>query len=260
MSEEKVDQVEIEESHGPLLEENIIIEEKHPRKASSGMDFGGLEIYYEKNKKAITYGGGALVAVIALFCAYKLYWLPNQEKEAMNEAFLAQSYFEKDSFNIALTGGGRMEKTADGDKAVMGFNDIADNYSSTKTGNLANYYAGICYLRTGKFQEAIESLEKYSGDDEMVAPMAIGAIGDAHIELNQADEAVKYYEKAADKSSNGFTTPMFLKKAAFALETKGNYAEALTYYERIKNEYIRSTEGRDVEKYIARVKTEGNLK
>lgn len=260
MSEEKEVQPEIEVKHGDMLEEVVEVHGDEPKqKKASKLDLGGLEFYYEKNKKAINYGGSALVIIIGLFCAYKFYWLPNQEKEAMNEAFFAQTYFEKDSFNIALNGG-KLERTADGDKTMMGFTELADSYSSTKTGNLANYYAGICYLRLGKFQEAIESLEKYSGDDEMIAPMAIGAIGDAHMELNQADEAIKYYEKAADKSLNGFTTPMFLKKAAFALETKGNYSESLAYYERIKNEYPRSTEGRDVEKYIARVKTSGNLK
>ncbi|MBS1638360.1 MAG: tetratricopeptide repeat protein [Bacteroidetes bacterium] len=255
MSEEKVENTQAEE----LVEETVdTAEEQVVRKQRSQIDLGGLEIYYEKNKKAITYGGGAILAIIAIFCTYKFYWLPGQEREAMNEAFFAQNYFEKDSFNIALNGG-RNEKTANGDKTMMGFTEIASNYSSTKTGNLANYYAGICYLRLGKYQEAIESLGKYNGNDEMVTPMAIGAIGDAYMEMNNVEEAVKYYQKAAEKSNNDFTTPMFLKKAGFALETKGNFAEALTYYERIKNEFVRSTEGREIDKYIARVKTSGNI-
>lgn len=70
----------------------------------------------------------------------------------------------------------------------------------------------------------------------MVAPLAIGCIGDANMELNRVDEALKYYLKAAEKNSNDFTTPVFLKKAAFAYELKNNYAEALTIYERIKKE------------------------
>ena len=49
---------------------------------------------------------------------------------------MAEIYFEKDSFNLALNG----------DLNSAGFIDIADDYSSTKTGKLANYYAGICYL------------------------------------------------------------------------------------------------------------------
>lgn len=118
---------------------------------------------------------------------------------------------EKDSFLVALNGGLNVQ-TADGPKTMMGFNEIADNFGATKTGNLANYYAGICLLRTGKFAEAIEALETFNGKDEMVAPVATGAIGDANMELNNIDEAIKFYLKAAEQSNNDFTTPIYLKK------------------------------------------------
>ena len=251
MSEE-IEQIEQVESSNDIKPSSI-------KKASANqMDFGGLEVFYEKNKKAVTYGGGAILAIVALFSFYKFYWLPGQEKEANNEAFFAQTYFEKDSFLVALNGGLNVQ-TADGPKTMMGFNDIADAYSATKTGNLANYYAGICYLRTGKFAEAIEALEKFKGKDEMVAPVATGAIGDANMELNNIDEAIKFYLKAAEQSNNDFTTPIYLKKAAFAYEQKANYTEALATYERLKNEFAKSTEAREVDKYIARVKTLGNI-
>jgi tetratricopeptide (TPR) repeat protein len=142
---------------------------------------------------------------------------------------------------------------------MKGFEQIADEYSVTKTGNLANYYAGICYLRTGKFEQAIECLGKYSGDDETIAPIAIGAIGDCNLELNKVDEAIKYYSKAADKSHNDFTTPYYLKKAAFANELKANYAGALENYERIQKEFPKSTEAQEADKDIAKVKALGNL-
>jgi tetratricopeptide (TPR) repeat protein len=238
--------------------ENEVVEKSAKKSPSAGSDFMGLEIFYEKNKKAITYGGGAILAIVAIFSFYKFYWLPGQEKEASNEAFFAQTYFEKDSFMVALNGGLNVQ-TADGPKTMMGFRDLADNYSGTKTGRLANYYAGICLLRTGKFEEAIESLEKYDGKDEMIAPIAIGAIGDANMELNKVDEAIKFYLKAAEQSTNSFTTPLYLKKAAFAYEQKANYTDALATYERLKNEYSKSTEAREVDKYIARVKTLGNI-
>jgi len=234
------------------------VEETVEPKRSEGLDLGGVEFFYEKNKKAITYGGGAILAIVALFSFYKFYWLPGQEKEAANEAFFAQTYFEKDSFNLALNGGINVQ-TADGPKTMMGFKDIADSYGSTKTGAVSNYYAGICLLRTGQFEEAISYLEKYNGSDEMLAPVAIGAIGDANMELNKIDEAIKFYLKAADKSINSFTTPIYLKKAAFAYEQKANYTEALATYERLKNEYGKTSEAREVEKYIARVKTLGNI-
>lgn len=218
----------------------------------------GIQLFYEKNKQMVNYVGGGLLVIIAAFVFFKFYYLPEQDKEATNEIFWAESLFERDSFNLALKGG-LMVMSADGQKQIKGFEQIADEYNLTKTGNLANYYAGICYLRTGKFEQAIEFLKKYSGNDEMVSSIAIGATGDAYMELNQIDEAVKYYLRASDNSDNNFTTPYYLKKAAFAYEQKTNYKEALTIYERIQKEFPTTTEGKEVAKDIAKVKALGNL-
>ncbi|MCE3259416.1 MAG: hypothetical protein K0S12_1057 [Bacteroidetes bacterium] len=249
--EQTVDNNELDQN----VEETV---EETPAPKPIDPNLQGIQLFYEKNKKAVNYIGGGLAVVLALLCFYKLYYLPEQEKEASNEIFWAQMYFEVDSFNIALNGNVNVN-APEGQKTIMGFNAIADNYSLTKSGSLANYCAGICYLRTGKYNEAIERLQKYDGNDEMIAPIAIGAIGDCHMELNNVDEAIKYYVKAAEKSNNSFTSPLYLKKAGFAYETKKNYAEALNIYERIKKEYGLSTEGKEIEREIAKVKALGNL-
>jgi tetratricopeptide (TPR) repeat protein len=218
----------------------------------------GVQLFYEKNKKTINYAVIALAALIAGFVYYKFYYLPEKENEAANEMFWAQGYFEKDSFNVALRGG-KMVMSPDGQKQMMGFEQVADEYGMTSSGNLANYYAGVCYLRMGKFDEAIDHLDKYDGDDEIVSSIAIGCIGDCHLEMNRTDDAVKYYMKAASKSSNNFTTPYYLKKAGFTQELKGDHKAALDTYERIEKEYYSSTEGREIQRDIARVKALGNL-
>lgn len=218
----------------------------------------GIQLFYEKNKKRIQYIGGGLVVLIAALVYWNFKYMPEKEAEAGNEIMWAQKYFDIDSFNIALNGN-RMVYTADGQKAMMGFDAVAEEYGMTKTGTLANYYAGVCYLRLGKFEQAIEKLEKYNLDDEMIAPMATGLIGDANVELNRVDEAIKYYLKAADMNVNDFTTPYFLKKASFAYELKSNYAEAVSMYERLEKEYGKTEIGKEADREIARLKALGNL-
>jgi len=218
----------------------------------------GIQLFYEKNKQMVNYVGGGLVAVIAAVLFFKLYYLPTQEAEALNESFWAETYFEKDSFNIALNGGVNVN-SPDGPKQMLGFSAIADQYGMTKTGNLANYYAGVCLLRTGKFADAIEYLKKYSNGDEVVAPIAQGAIGDCYMELNQFDDAINHYQKAADMVNNQFSSPYYLKKLGFACELKGDYQRAVESYERIDKEYRQSTEAREIAKYIARAKAAGKL-
>jgi tetratricopeptide (TPR) repeat protein len=218
----------------------------------------GIQLFYEKNKKMINYVGGGFILIVAAVVYWKMFYMPEKEKEAANEIMWAQKAFDVDSFNLAVTGG-RMVYTADGQKQMMGFDAVSEEYGMTKNGNLANYYAGICYLRMGKFEQAIEKLEKYNLSDELVAPMAYGAIGDANAELNRLDEAVKFYLKAAEKSANNFSTPYFLKKAGFVYEQKANYTEALNVYERIEKEYGKTEIGKEIDRSIARVRALGNL-
>jgi len=246
-----------EESTVENTEVNQVEETAAPKKPIDP-NLQGIQLFYEKNKKTINYVGGGLLLLIGAICFFKLYYLPEQENEASNEIFWAETYFEKDSFNLALKGGARV-MASEGQKQMLGFEQIAEDYGITKSGSLANYYAGICCLRTGQFERAIGFLEKYDGNDEMISPISIGAIGDCHMELNQMDEASKYYLKAAEKSRNDFTTPYYLKKAGFTFELLTNYSEALVAYERIKKEYPRSNEGREIEIQIAKVKTLGNL-
>jgi tetratricopeptide (TPR) repeat protein len=157
--------------------------------------------------------------------------------------FKAEYYFEKDSFNLALNGKGEVE----------GFLAIMDNYSGTKSSNLAHYYAGVCYLQTGKFQEAIDQFDAYDGEDMMTSAMAMGAKGDALMELGKTQEAIDQYVKAAGKNENGFSSPMYLMKAGYAYEDLKNYDKALEIYTKVHKEYYQTSEGRDAEKYMARL-------
>ena len=109
-------------------------------------------------------------------------------------------------FKIALNGGITV-LTPDGPKTMSGFLQIADAYSATKPGNLAYYYAGVCLMRLGKFQDAISNFERYSNDDVIVKSMAEGSIGDAYVELGKSNEGIDHYLKAS-KISNTFTSPL----------------------------------------------------
>ncbi|HQQ94017.1 MAG TPA: tetratricopeptide repeat protein [Bacteroidia bacterium] len=247
-----------EENPVENTETNTAEEQAEAPKRSIDPSLEGFQLLYEKNKKLVNYLGGGILILAAALTYFKLFYLPEQEKEAANEMYMAENFFERDSFNLALKGG-PMIMTPDGQKPMAGFEQIAQDYSLTKSGNLANYYAGICYLRTGKFEQAIEYLKKYSGNDEVISSVAIGATGDAYMELNQVEEAIKYFLKAAENSKNNFTTPFYLKKAAFAYELTNNPKQALDIYERIRREYSTSSEGKEMAKEIARLKAVSDL-
>jgi len=202
------------------------------------------EIFIEKNQKLLTIILGSIALLVLAYFGFQRFYLIPREKEAQSQMFMAEKYFEQDSLKLALNGDGM----------YPGFLQIIDDYSMTKSAKLAHYYAGIILLNEGKFQEAIDHLEKFSLKDELVSPMAKGAIGDAYMELGKTDKAVEFYLKAADLRINDFTTPVFLQKAAWAYEVLGKKEDALKAYDRIRLEFPRSTEARDVDKYISRLK------
>lgn len=201
-----------------------------------------VEDFYTRHKKNINTALVALVVIIGGYFAYHNFYLAPREAEAQKEIYMAQKYFDVDSFGLALNG----------NETFKGFLTIADEYSGTKAGNLAHYYAGICHLRGGQFQEAIDQLEDFSTSNELVAPLAEGAIGDAYVELADLDNGVKHYMKAAKMSSNKLTSPIFFKKAGLVFEEQKNYDKAIEVYTTIKNDYPEAQEAQDIDKYIAR--------
>ena len=204
--------------------------------------YSKTEKFVEKYKKEISYVVGGIIAIVAAYFGYINLYLNPLEAEAQGEMFKAERYFEKDS----------LDKAINGDGVALGFIDIIDLYGGTKSANLAHYYLGISYLKQGYYEEAIDELDQFSSDDVMLSSVSLGAKGDAYMEMGDTEKAISLYLDAANAKPNNFTSPIYLMKAGSALESLGNYEDALATYEEIKEEYPESQEGRDIEKYISR--------
>ena len=204
------------------------------------------ELFIEKNQKAIIIVLAVLIVAVLAFFGVKKFYLEPREANAQSAIFHAEQYFEKDNFTSALNGDGN----------YLGFVDVINEFGGTKTANLAKYYAGICYLNTGDFNNAISYLKEFNGKDVMLTSMALGAMGDAYMELDNVAEAAQCYESASVKSANSFTSPMYLLRAGMAYEMVGNYQKAIDSYNKIKADYPTSNEAFSIEKYIARAQAE----
>ena len=203
------------------------------------------EDFVAKNQKIII----GIVAGIALitvgYLAYQKFIATPQEEEAANEMFVAQQNFQKATDGVASDS--LYKLSLNGSEGKFGFIKIADEYSGTAAGNLANYYAGIAYLNTGKYAEAISYLEKFKSDDIILSALAKGAIGDAYAQTNKQEEALDFYVKAAESNKNDFTTPRFLLKAGKTALALGNKADALKYFTDIKDNYDGSPEAASID-------------
>ena len=203
----------------------------------------GVEHWYQDNHKMINNVVIGILAVVLGYVAYdKFYKAPRIEKS--NDAiFRAQTYFGMDSLNWALNG--------DGDK--LGFVKIIDKFSGTPAANLSKYYAGVCYLKMGDFAKAEKYLKDFDGKGTMVADVAKGALGDALMEQNKTDDAIKAYLDASKNEDNLFLAPIYLERAGMAYEIKNNPTEAIKMYRKIKERFPMSQQARNMDKNLARL-------
>ncbi|MBQ9474190.1 MAG: tetratricopeptide repeat protein [Bacteroidales bacterium] len=198
------------------------------------------EQFIEKYQKRILYVLGCIIVVVVAIFAINKWMVQPRAERAASSMFAAEQWFAQDSLQLALNGNDQF----------MGFYDVIDKYGSTKSGNLAKYYAGVSNLRLGNYSEAEKWLKKYKGHDTFTKVLAVTCLGDAAIEQGKNADALKYYMKAAKMDDNSITTPMALMKAGRVQLMNGNYSEAVKLFKKIKD-YPESTEYREADKYIA---------
>lgn len=201
------------------------------------------EQFVEKNQKGILMGALAVIAVVAIIWMVNYFYITPNKQEAQKEIFTAQYYFEQDSFQLALNGDGMN----------AGFLQVIEDYGSTAAGKLAAYYAGVCYLNMGEYENAKKYFNSFSSDDEMLNSFAIGLSGDAESQMGNVEAAKSAYKKAADKG-NKVTAPIFLMKLGAVYESEGNVASAKECYQKIIDNYKNSTFTATAEKYLNSVK------
>lgn len=199
------------------------------------------EDFVKKNKTKLL---GVFAAIAAIVVAGFLWYnyKSSRNVDAQNAMFQAVYYFEADSLNKALNGDGQYQ----------GFLAIADEYSGTDAGNLANFYAGVALLKQGKFTEAQSHLENFSSDDYLLQARAYSLTGDALLEQGKNKEAADMYMKAANYNANQHFSPQYLMKAGLAYEADNNFSAATEAYNKIITDFVASSEVSEAKKYKAR--------
>lgn len=202
------------------------------------------EKFLVNNQKTIMYVLVAIIAVVAVVLAVKNFYIEPREDKAQEAMYQAVLAFEKDSMNLALNGNEEFD----------GILSVIDSYGSTKAGNLANAYAGLAYYKLGDYENAKNYLSKFGADDVLLSPAVTAMIGNALVNMDQAADAVKYFEKAATAADNSVYSPIYLMKAANVYIKLGENEKAIKIYEQIKNNYPASNEAANIDALIERAK------
>ena len=198
------------------------------------------EKFFNENGKLLVGIFAAVVIVCAgVFCWFKFVNQPKVE-EALGQMAVAEQNFRQGNYETALNGDGN----------ALGFAQIIDEYGS-KAGAAAYFYAGVCELQNGNWEQAVKYLSSYNGKDAILAARAKGCIGDAYVGLEDYKKALGFFEQAA--AADNMFAAGYLLKAGVTAEKLGDNAKALSFYKKIKDQYPQSMEGYDIEKYIGRI-------
>ena len=210
-----------------------------------------IDRFWKTYQKQILYVLGALVLIVGGWYAYKQYVVKPKEEQAQAAIFKAEEYFRMDSLQLALNG--------TPSKGERGFLYIINNYGGTETGNLARYYAGICYLRLNDFDKAIKYLEDFDTDSKLIQMIAWGRLADAYSEKGQKSKAVDLYKKAGRHfPEEEINSSEFLFRAAQLLETENKTKDAIEVYKELKEKFPRSDKGGQADRYIYRLEVQQN--
>ncbi|MFB6259028.1 MAG: tetratricopeptide repeat protein [Flavobacteriales bacterium] len=205
--------------------------------------YNRTEAFIENNKKRIIGVVVLIVAAVGGYFGYQKFYIAPMEEKAGKEMWKAEYYFGTDS----------LQKAIKGDQAgYKGFKDIVEEYGGTKSAELAHYYLAVSYLRSDQPKKAVQHATEVDTKNEILSALAKGIAGEAYVEMGKHEEGVSYFKAAANRSENGLTRPLYLKKAGIVLESIQQPQKALELYERIRDEHPGSRQGQDIEKYIGR--------
>lgn len=191
------------------------------------------------NQKKIIYFCIALILLVAIVFGWRWMSQRNNEK-AQEEIWSSELLFDQGQY----------------EQAVEGFEAVINEYGSTKAGNTAKAYAGLCHKNLGNYEDAIKYLQDFDGGDNVIAPAILSALGDCYVDQETPDynKAADTFEKAAKAADNAQYTPLYLRKAGLAYEAAGDAKNALKVYQSIKDNWAETSIAQTIDKYIERVK------
>jgi predicted negative regulator of RcsB-dependent stress response len=199
--------------------------------------------FWNQYSKQILIGLAAIIIVGGGIFAYNNFISGPNEKKASEAIRYAEEYFRKDSVKTAL----------EGDNLNPGFLKIISKYSGTKAANMANFYAGSCYLTMGDFKNAAKYLGDFSTNEPLVKARAKALLADADAELGKKEEAVALYKEAGTTfEKDEYYSPQYLFRAGYLYESMGKTKEAVEVYKMIKEKYPQYKEY-DIDKYLGRL-------
>lgn len=242
--EKKTDSAKAVKKAPPVAKRSSQKDKKPDAEESIESALDKTEGFLYNNGKSLLIALAVIIVIIGGILAYKYIYLPNRSEKAGEMMFVAEQLFASQSYEQALNGDGNNP----------GFLDVIDTYGSTPQGNVAKHYAGICYMKLGDPDAALEQLGQYKQTKgvpaQIVNAQNYGLRGDIYADKADYENAAAMYKKAVEASDNLLTAPMYLNKEGLAYAKLGKVKESQEAFQKIVDLYPGSVEGQNALKYL----------
>lgn len=183
--------------------------------------------FLQKYRNYIIGGSVVIIAVVALFIWWESTGVENSEAASLAFSRIMPVYTQG-QYELALNGDPQMKVRGED---VIGLLKICKEYGSTEQGKLAAFYAGNCYLETGKTNEAEEYFDMALGSDsKLIQAGSYAALGTIAELKGNLDEAASDYEQAANLSIESNGKARYQYYAALIYEKSGKKDKAIEIY------------------------------
>ncbi len=207
--------------------------------------YKSVEDFFMKNQRSILIALGVVVVLIGGYFGYKKLYMEPRSLNAQNSIAGAEGWFMKDSMNLALNGDGNS----------MGFLTVIEKYGNTPSGNMAHYYAAVCFLNANDLDNAIKHLEDFKPATDEIAGKKYELLGHAYADKQDYKKAIENYKKAGDAAKNNIQSPTYYKFAGDLMAEQNDLKGALEMYKKIKKDYPLSQEGQNIDLDISYAET-----
>lgn len=192
----------------------------------------------------------SIISVVVILLAGGWYAYSNfvqkpKEVKATESMFKAEEYYRQDSVVKALNGDGQ----------YWGFLKVIDKYGGTKAGNMANFYAGSCYIKLNENEKAVKYLKKFSSSSKPMQSRAYKLLGDAYADLGKNADALSYYKKAAAafEKDEAFAADCLYMAAYLAQKTMNDPKTATALYKELKEKFPKTQQAFDADNNLAQM-------
>ena len=221
-----------------MAEKKNVMGSEHEEIIAKAQDF------WTRYQKQITVVLAVVVLAVGGWYGYKYFIQKPKEEKSVDVIYKAEEYYRMDS----------LQKALNGDGISWGFVRVIKEYGGTDAGNLARFYAGDCFLRTGDFNNAIKHLKEFSTSQKQVQARAYKLIADAYSELGKPDDAISNYKKASGHfTEDVHNSAEYLFLAAALAEKSGKNNEAIELYKEVKDKFPNTASANESDKYLAKL-------